>query len=212
MFSEELFLVMSCIFKTTDFITSHLHFMLISLLQALVVLFMLIYIHIVFARAPINCLQHVQNSWPRNGILRVEIVKNASEDYNITQSYEKEYSDMSDLAYLDMNVTLVDEQSSDHTNVTDSTKERETSQEVINTDGDSMLMDTIEIRAANVNANSSAEITPPEDEPSKKFHPFRETLSEFEMFAKVGEFMCTLDFYHKLLYKWTVVYCYIMTM
>lgn len=53
----------------------------------------LIYIHVVFARSPINCLQHVQKTWPRTGILRVEIVKNASEDYNITKSYEKEYSE-----------------------------------------------------------------------------------------------------------------------
>ena len=55
---------------------------------------MLIYIHVVFARSPINCLQHVQPSWPRTGILRVEIVRNASEDYNIMHSYEKEYNDM----------------------------------------------------------------------------------------------------------------------
>ena len=47
-----------------------------------------------FARAPIHCLQHVQDTWPRNGILRVEIVKNVSPDYTITKSYEKEYSDI----------------------------------------------------------------------------------------------------------------------
>ena len=64
------------------------------LLQALVVLFMLIYIHVVFARSPTNCLAHVQSNWPRNGILRVEVVRNASEDYTIMQSYEKEYSDI----------------------------------------------------------------------------------------------------------------------
>ncbi|XP_061192616.1 membralin-like [Saccostrea echinata] len=63
------------------------------LLKALLVLGILAYIHIVFARTPINCLANVQNTWPRNGILRVEIVHNASENYSIINSYEKEYSD-----------------------------------------------------------------------------------------------------------------------
>lgn len=54
---------------------------------------MLAYIHIVFARSPTNCLESVQKTWPRDGILRVEIVKNASENYSIINSYEKEYSD-----------------------------------------------------------------------------------------------------------------------
>jgi hypothetical protein len=65
------------------------------LFQALVVLGILAYIHIVFSRSPINCLQHVQKVWPRNGILRVEIVRNVSENYTILNSYEKEYSDFS---------------------------------------------------------------------------------------------------------------------
>ena len=61
----------------------------------MVVLGILAYIHIVFSRSPINCLQHVQKEWPRNGILRVEIVRNVSENYTIFNSYEKEYSDFS---------------------------------------------------------------------------------------------------------------------
>ncbi|XP_060551258.1 membralin-like isoform X2 [Ruditapes philippinarum] len=65
------------------------------LIKALVVLGILAYIHIVFSRSPINCLQHVQKEWPRNGILRVEIVRNVSENYTILNSYEKEYSDFS---------------------------------------------------------------------------------------------------------------------
>ncbi|KAL3870109.1 hypothetical protein ACJMK2_042722 [Sinanodonta woodiana] len=63
------------------------------LLMAIIVLGILAYIHIVFARSPINCLQYVQKTWPRHGILRVEIVHNASENYSIVNSYEKEYSD-----------------------------------------------------------------------------------------------------------------------
>lgn len=63
------------------------------LLKALIVLSILVYIHVVFARTPINCLSHVKDSWPRDGILRVEIVHNASENYTLINSYEKEYTD-----------------------------------------------------------------------------------------------------------------------
>ena len=72
---------------------------------------LLSYLHIVFNRNPINCLAAVQSKWPREGILRVEIVHNASSfyimsspqqhlqdkeanggGYTLRQSYEKEYS------------------------------------------------------------------------------------------------------------------------
>lgn len=46
--------------------------------QALFVLFVLAYIHIVFSRAPINCLEHVRDRWPREGVLRVEVRHNSS--------------------------------------------------------------------------------------------------------------------------------------
>ncbi|XP_047387319.1 membralin isoform X2 [Sciurus carolinensis] len=48
------------------------------LLKALLVLFVLAYIHIVFSRSPINCLEHVRDKWPREGILRVEVRHNSS--------------------------------------------------------------------------------------------------------------------------------------
>ncbi|NWX15783.1 MBRL protein, partial [Aegotheles bennettii] len=48
------------------------------LLKALFVLFILAYIHIAFSRSPINCLEHVRDKWPRDGILRVEIQRNSS--------------------------------------------------------------------------------------------------------------------------------------
>lgn len=54
----------------------------------------LVYIHAVFAKTPMNCLEHVQDVWPRDGILRVEIVRNVSANYTIINSYLKEYSDM----------------------------------------------------------------------------------------------------------------------
>lgn len=39
---------------------------------------MLAYIHIVFSRSPINCLEHVRDRWPREGVLRVEVRHNSS--------------------------------------------------------------------------------------------------------------------------------------
>ncbi|XP_060088807.1 membralin [Heteronotia binoei] len=48
------------------------------LLKALFVLFILAYIHIAFSRSPINCLEHVRDKWPRDGILRVEIQRNST--------------------------------------------------------------------------------------------------------------------------------------
>lgn len=52
--------------------------------------FVLTYIHIVFSRAPTNCLEHIRDDWPRDGILRVEILRNGGEDYSIEKSYAKE--------------------------------------------------------------------------------------------------------------------------
>ncbi|XP_060827047.1 membralin isoform X1 [Bombus pascuorum] len=62
----------------------------IVLLKAIAAFFVLAYIHIVFSRAPTNCLEHIRNDWPRDGILRVEILRNGGEDYSIEKSYAKE--------------------------------------------------------------------------------------------------------------------------
>ncbi|XP_051697823.1 membralin isoform X2 [Oryctolagus cuniculus] len=48
------------------------------LLKALFVLFVLAYIHFVFSRSPISCLEHVRDRWPREGVLRVEVQHNSS--------------------------------------------------------------------------------------------------------------------------------------
>ncbi|KAH9494727.1 hypothetical protein Btru_017732 [Bulinus truncatus] len=64
------------------------------LMKALFVLGILVYIHAVFAKAPMNCLEHVQEIWPRDGILRVEIMRNVPENYSLLNSYRKEYSDI----------------------------------------------------------------------------------------------------------------------
>lgn len=36
------------------------------------------YIHNAFSRTPINCLDHVKDQWPRDGVLRVVISRNAA--------------------------------------------------------------------------------------------------------------------------------------
>ena len=40
---------------------------------------LLSYLHVVFNRNPVNCLGSIQDKWPRDGVLRVEIVYNASQ-------------------------------------------------------------------------------------------------------------------------------------
>ncbi|KAM4810626.1 membralin [Rhinophrynus dorsalis] len=60
------------------------------LLKALLVLFILAYIHIAFSRSPINCLEHVREQWPRDGILRVEIQLNSSRAPIFLQFYDGE--------------------------------------------------------------------------------------------------------------------------
>ncbi|CAG9862290.1 unnamed protein product [Phyllotreta striolata] len=62
----------------------------LTLVKAISAFFVLVYIHITFSRTPSTCLMHVKDTWPRDGILRVEIVRNVGKDYNIEQSYAKE--------------------------------------------------------------------------------------------------------------------------
>lgn len=57
---------------------------------------MLLYIHIIFSRTPITCLDHIKATWPRDGIVRIDITRsgigNASDtkDYSLHHSYAKE--------------------------------------------------------------------------------------------------------------------------
>lgn len=62
----------------------------VILLKAITAFFVLAYIHVAFSRTPTTCLEHVRDQWPREGILRVEILRNADQNYNIEQSYAKE--------------------------------------------------------------------------------------------------------------------------
>ncbi|XP_067928425.1 membralin-like [Watersipora subatra] len=66
-----------------------LEFML--LIKAVSVLLVLVYIHSMFSQQPTNCLKDIEQDWPKDGILRVEIIYNASENYTLEESYKKEY-------------------------------------------------------------------------------------------------------------------------
>ena len=167
------------------------------------------YIHVVFARSPINCLQSIQKTWPRNGILRVEIVKNASEDYNIFKSYEKEYSEyeLSDVLSIFANgsedidkFSPETERTEDDPNTQHNATHRKDAVEE-NREGkespDPRVIEGISETTREKDtspeggANSSIYLdkqTFESSEPVKNLAPFRETLSEFEMLANVGEY------------------------
>jgi len=68
---------------------------------------MLTYIHMAFVREPVDCLHHVHGVWPKDGVLRVEILKNASEDYSLLDSYKKlaESSHLIELELSDLEET-----------------------------------------------------------------------------------------------------------
>jgi len=52
---------------------------------------MLVYIHLVYTRQPVQCLEHLADVWPRDGVLRVEIQRGGPyPGYDINTSYEKE--------------------------------------------------------------------------------------------------------------------------
>jgi len=161
-------------------------------LQALIVLAVLVYIHVVFAHDPINCLAHVQNEWPRAGILRVEIVRNAPPNYSITDSYEKEYHDES-LFLESRDIDIFDQGSqvpaADDSNSTDL--------ESSSTDTDDHLqyvgeLPDLEIQSddagtTTANLSNSNEIADKSAMPLRRRALFGRTISEFEMLAKVGE-------------------------
>merc|ERR1719193_961350 len=43
------------------------------LVKAVMCMCMLVYIHLVYTRQPVQCLEHLSDTWPRDGVLRVEI-------------------------------------------------------------------------------------------------------------------------------------------
>jgi hypothetical protein len=53
---------------------------------------LLIYLHIVFNQQPISCLSHLHETWPRQGVLRLELfLQTPPETYDLRRSYAREY-------------------------------------------------------------------------------------------------------------------------
>lgn len=50
------------------------------LLKALFAFFILVYIHVTFSQRPATCLESAKDKWPRDGVLRVEILRPISVD------------------------------------------------------------------------------------------------------------------------------------
>uniref|UniRef100_A0A2M4AAR8 Putative conserved plasma membrane protein n=1 Tax=Anopheles triannulatus TaxID=58253 RepID=A0A2M4AAR8_9DIPT len=67
---------------------------LMLLLKALAAFFILAYIHVRFSQTPTTCLEHVKNDWPRDGILRVEILSLSQSDLDGIKSSEMDESDV----------------------------------------------------------------------------------------------------------------------
>lgn len=77
-----------------------IEFLLLSL--SFLSLVLLIYIHMAFVQSPSDCLEHIQDKWPRDGILRVEILQEKlNGKYSLEKSYLKERK-IRELAYEDI--------------------------------------------------------------------------------------------------------------
>lgn len=160
-------------------------------LQALIVLAVLVYIHVVFARDPINCLAHVQNDWPRTGILRVEIVRNAPQNYSVTDSYEKE--DHDEALFLHGKDMEVFDRSSQMPTAGDSNSTDTTASSVETLDSSQYVQELpdIEVQSEDASAGtanaSSGESAEKSTVPLRRRVLFGRTVSEFEMLARVGK-------------------------
>ncbi|KAL5239427.1 hypothetical protein ACI65C_006837 [Semiaphis heraclei] len=74
----------------------------VFLLKAVMSFFVLVYVHMNISQMPANCLDHVKGVWPRNGILRVEVIRSyqrshaeqigtINELFTVEKSYERQY-------------------------------------------------------------------------------------------------------------------------
>ena len=147
----------------------------------------LVYIHIAFARTPINCLQHVQTTWPRHGILRVEIVKNASDNYSINNSYQKEYSDFTiRLENGELKVLDIDDTSWNQSEKTEDASAMQDNATVENGTGfDNPVKELADEVLVGVNSTIDRE-TAEQISDEGQAEPLHDTFSELEMLAKAG--------------------------
>ncbi|TMS35422.1 hypothetical protein L596_002830 [Steinernema carpocapsae] len=49
------------------------------LAMAIFLLLSLVYVHVVVSRHPANCFDHIRDTWPREGVLRIEVINNLKE-------------------------------------------------------------------------------------------------------------------------------------
>ncbi|XP_071951941.1 membralin-like [Antedon mediterranea] len=140
------------------------------LIKALSVLFVLAYIHCAFSRTPINCLVDIQEKWPRDGILRVEIFRNRTgpklftlvsrQEQEMEPASEFQSSTIADSTPWPMNYWEYPGR--------ERSKEIQTNITIIEEDGSSKNFTYTHV-----------------EKPEKNFQPFRETVSEMEMFTNV---------------------------
>uniref|UniRef100_A0A673GJV9 Membralin-like n=1 Tax=Sinocyclocheilus rhinocerous TaxID=307959 RepID=A0A673GJV9_9TELE len=138
-------------------------FEFLVLLKALFMLFILAYIHIAFSRSPINCLEHVREKWPRDGILRVEIQRNSSRAPIFLQFYETE-------------------------GIQDAEEEEEMTMEMFDNstfelDIEPRLNPSLSGGVPGSSLNESQDLSFSQA-PSKGMQPLRETVSEIEMLTR----------------------------
>ncbi|XP_072027387.1 membralin-like [Amphiura filiformis] len=146
------------------------------LIKALTALFVLAYIHCAFSRTPINCLATYQDQWPREGILRVEIVRNRTMIHGFAVHNVKDadddtpwyiFSNYSVMPYYwEYPKLLTAEQP------TSDLEESSTTTSISQGEEDDTNNMTLEIRVTST------------EKPEKNMQPFRETVSEFEMFTR----------------------------
>ncbi|KAH0625892.1 hypothetical protein JD844_034253 [Phrynosoma platyrhinos] len=148
------------------------------LLKALFVLFILAYIHIAFSRSPINCLEHVRDKWPRDGILRVEIQRNSSRAPIFLQFCD-------DDRFPGMVVEPgIEEEEEEEEEMTVEMFENSSIKFELDIEPKVFLKPS-RLNGAKVLApNESQEYSFSDEPASKGMEPLSETVSEFEMLAK----------------------------
>ncbi|XP_070564419.1 membralin-like [Ptychodera flava] len=138
-------------------------FEFLVLVKALTVLFVLGYIHCAFSRTPINCLAHVQEVWPRDGILRVEIVRNISKPHDVQ------------VTDVPQDIASTETQFEEYTNLSIY------SEDYFNYRNKNLKSGKEDVGIL-FNNESLSYLVP--EKPQKNMQPFRETVSEFEMFTR----------------------------
>ncbi|XP_072172776.1 membralin-like [Diadema setosum] len=148
------------------------------LLKALTALFVLAYIHRTFSRSPINCLADYRDKWPREGILRVEIVRNRTDGPIYELSYGRRIQGVTkveeDPQYANVSLMPTYWEYPDVVRGEEAVKEGK--EDVVK---GSFLQGILWTAI-----NSTVGDLPNTHSLEKNMQPFRETVSEFEMFTR----------------------------